>query len=270
MAHLGDDVAAFVDGQLSPEASAAAEKHLACCERCQSAVRQQRSLKARMTGTAAPQLSSDFMASLGALPASAPKVHSTLPGVIGAALVLIGASMVVVAAAYSVAPKIREADPVTPPFDRFVAMESTFGQPHERLTAAAMNALDASGWPSKEHLGIGFFRVDGQMHSSREVVAQAYIGQGETLLLFEQVGTLDDTAVESFEQRVVADRAVWVRPGHPRVVTWDADGMIYTLVSDLPDGRLGELLSDLPAPPPEPSPWERIGAGLTRMSAWVG
>lgn len=223
-----------------------------------------------MSGTGCPQPPSDLLASLGALPASAPKVHSSLPGVIGAALVLIGASMVVVAAAYSVAPRIREADPVTPPFDRFVAMESTFGQPHERLTAAAMNALDESGWPSKEHLGIGFFRVDGQMHSGREVVAQAYIGQGETLLLFEQVGTLDEDAVQSFHQRVVADRPVWVRSGHPRIVTWDADGMVYTLVSDLSDDRLGKLLTDLPAPPPEPTPWERIGAGLSRMSAWVG
>jgi hypothetical protein len=270
MAHLGDDVAAFVDGQLSPEATAVADKHLACCERCQQAVRQQRMLKARMSGTSAPQLPSDLLASLGSLPASPPKVHSTLPGVIGAALVLIGASMVVVAAAYSVAPTIREADPVSPPFDRFVAMESTFGQPHERLTSAAMNALDAAGWPSKEHLGIGFFRVDGQMHSGREVVAQAYIGQGETLLLFEQVGTLDEHAVEAFEHRVVADRPVWVREGHPRVVTWDADGMIYTLVSDLSDGRLGKLMADLPAPPPQPSPLERIGAGLVRMSAWLG
>jgi hypothetical protein len=270
MAHLGDDVAAFVDGQLSSEATAAAQEHLACCDRCQQAVRQQQSLKARMGGSAAPQLPSDLLASLGSLPATSPKVHSTLPGVIGAALVLIGASMVVMAAAYSVAPRIREADPVTPPFDRFVAMESTFGQPHERLTAAAMNELDASGWPSKEHLGIGFFRVDGQLHSGREVVAQAYIGQGETLLLFEQVGTLDDDAVKSFHQRVVADRPVWVRPGHPRVVTWDADGMVYTLVSDLKDSRLGELLADLPAPPPEPTPWERVGAGLSRMSAWLG
>lgn len=270
MAHLGDDVAAFVDGQLSPEATVAADEHLADCERCQQAVRQQKLLKARMSGTSSPQLPSDLLASLGSFPASAPKIHSTLPGVIGAALVLIGASMVVVAAAYTIAPTIREADPVSPPFDRFVAMESTFGQPHERLTSAAMNALDASGWPSKEHLGIGFFRVDGQMHAGREVVAQAYIGQGETLLLFEQVGTLDDDAVETFEHRVVADRPVWVRPGHPRVVTWDADGMIYTLVSNLSDGRLGDLLADLPAPPPKPSPLERIGAGLVRMSAWLG
>lgn len=270
MAHLGEDIAAFVDGQLSPEATAAADEHLAHCDRCQQAVLQQRLLKARMSGTASPQPRSDLVASLGALPGSSPRVYSTLPGVIGAALVLIGASMVVVAAAYAVAPTTRAADPVSPPFDRFVAMESTFGHPSQRLTEAAMDALDASGWPSKQHLGVGFFRVDGQMHAGREVVAQAYIGQGETLLLFEQVGTLDDDAVNSFEHRVVDDRPVWVRAGHPRVVTWDADGMVYTLVTNLADARLGELLSDLPAPPPAPSPVERVGAGLVRMSAWLG
>jgi hypothetical protein len=270
MAHLGEDVAAFVDGQLSPEATAAADEHLVGCDRCQQAVRQQQLLKARMSGTAAPQPRSDLLASLSAMPSSSPRVYSTLPGVIGAALVLIGASMVVVAAAYAVAPTTRLADPVRPPFDRFAAMESTFGHPNQRLTAAAMNALDASGWPSKEHLGVGFVRVDGQMHSGREVVAQAYIGQGETLLLFEQVGTLDDDAVDSFEHKVVAGRPVWVRSGHPRVVTWDADGMVYTLVTNLTDARLGELLTDLPAPPPAPTPLERVGAGLVRMSAWLG
>lgn len=269
MAHLGEDVAAFVDGQLSPEATTAADLHLADCARCQQAVLQQRLLKARMSGTAIPPPRSDLLASLGSLPVSAPRVRSTLPGVIGAAMVLIGASMVVVAAAYAVAPTMREADPVSPPFDRFVAMESTFGHPSERLNAAAMSALDASGWPSREHLGVGFFRVDGQMHSRREVVAQAYIGEGETLLLFEQVGTLDDDAIESFDRRVVADRPVWVRPGHPRVVTWDADGMVYTLVTNLADDRLGDLLTDLPAPPPSPSPMDRIGDGLVRMAAWL-
>ena len=129
MAHLGDDVAAFVDGQLSSEATALADEHLAHCERCQQAVRQQRLLKARMSGTSAPLPRSDLLASLGSLPASSPKIRSTLPGVIGAALVLIGASMVVVAAAYSMAPSDRDADPVSPPFDRFVAMESTLGHP---------------------------------------------------------------------------------------------------------------------------------------------
>jgi len=270
MAHLGEDIAAFVDGQLSPEAAAAADQHLEHCDRCQQAVRQQRLLKARMSGTSAPQPRSDLLASLGSLPASSPRVYSTLPGVIGAAMVLVGASMVVVAAAYALAPSTREADPVSPPFNRFVAMESNFGHPGQRLTAAAMNELDASGWPSKEHLGVGFFRVDGQMRAGREVVAPAYIGQGETLLLFEQVGTLDNDAVKSFRKRVVANRPVWVREGSPRVVTWDADGIFYTLVTNLSDSRLGELLTDLPAPPPSPSPMDRIGDGLVRMSAWLG
>ena len=69
--------------------------------------------------------------------------------------------------------------------------------------------------------------------------------------------------------RIAPGSPVWVREGSPRVVTWDADGMVYTLVTNLTDSRLGECLADLPAPPPSPSPVERVGAGLVRMSSWL-
>ena len=42
MPHLGTDVAGFVDGQLDPATMHAAEEHLAGCEECAQAVRQQR------------------------------------------------------------------------------------------------------------------------------------------------------------------------------------------------------------------------------------
>jgi len=94
-----------------------------------------------------------------------------------------------------------------------------------------------------------------------------YVGHGESVLLFEQVGTLDDGAMKSFERHLVADRLVWVREGQPRIVTWDSDGMIYTVVSDLPDQHLGEFLGDLPAPPKEPTVLDRVRSGLVRMSS---
>lgn len=268
MAHLGEDVAAFVDGQLPPAASAVAAEHLTQCEQCRHAVAQQRLLKARMSG-AVPEPRPHLIAALGALPASPRRTYSLVPGAIGALLVLIGASMVVVAAAYTVAPSEHSGDLVAPRFDRFAAISSSMARPSQHLSPAAMDALDASGWPSREKLGVGLFRVDGHLHDGRDVVAQVYIGHGDTLLLFEQVGALDESALRSFRREVVADRAVWVHHGHPRMVTWDADGMIYTVVSDLPDSRLGRLLDDLPAPPPPPTPVERIGAGLVRMTSWL-
>lgn len=266
MAHLGWEIAAYVDGQLSPEATERAEAHFARCERCQRSLVQQRALKARMSGTSAPTPPPTLLASLDAVPSSPGRHYPFLPGVVGAAMVLMGASMVVVAAAYALAPTTRDGDPVRPQFDRFVTMASSVAAPRKHLSSAAMDELDQSGWPSQEQLGSGFKRVDGHLHDGHEVVAQMYVGHGESVLLFEQVGAIDEASVESFERHLVGDRLRWVREGNPRIVTWDADGMIYTVVTQLSDSHLEELFEDLPAPPPEPSAFERIRAGLVRMS----
>jgi hypothetical protein len=269
MAHLGEDVAAYVDGQLSVEAAQRADEHLAHCERCRRSVSQQRALKERMSGTPSPLLSPDLLASLGSVPHAPSRSHSLVPAAVGTFLVLVGASLAVVAAAYAFAPTTRDGDPVHPPFDRFAAMASASALgPRQHLSTSAMDDLDASGWPSQQSLGTGFQRVDGHLHEDREVVAQAYVGHGESLLLFEQVGCLADEAVASFQRRVIADRSVWVQEGQPRIVTWDADGMVYTVVTRLADRHLAPLLADLPAGPRPPTPMERIRDGLVRISSW--
>lgn len=268
MAHLGEDIAAYVDGQLSPEAASKADAHFARCERCRRSLDQQRNLKARMGGTACPTPPPTLLASLEDVPQTPGRSYSLLPSVLGTAMVLVGASFVVVAAAYAMAPTPRAADPVTPAFDRFATLASSVSAPRRHLSSADMDELDESGWPSQKRLGPGFVRVDGHLHDNHEVVAQVYVGHGESVLLFEQVGTLDDEAMKSFERHLVADRLVWVREGDPRIVTWDSDGMVYTVVSDLPDQHLGQLLADLPAPPEEPTALDRVRSGLVRMSSW--
>ncbi|MFL6090904.1 MAG: anti-sigma factor family protein [Aeromicrobium sp.] len=265
---MGEDVAAYVDGQLSPEAAQRADAHLADCDRCHAAVAQQRLLKERMSGTGNPLLPPGLLAALGEVPSTPTRSHNFLPGAIGAVLVLLGASLAVVTAAYALAPTERDGDPVRPPFDRFAAMADSAGPPNRHLSAAAMDALDASGWPSQPTLGAGYERVDGHLHDNHEVVAQAYVGHGETLLLFEQVGCLADDALTSFRRLVIGDHPVWVRDGHPRVVTWDADGMVYTVITRLADEHLAEALGDLPAGQRPPTPLERIRNGLVRMSSW--
>ena len=268
MAHLGEEIAAYVDGQLSPEAASKADAHFARCDRCSRSLDQQRALKARIGGTGNPTPPPTLLASLEDVPTSPGRSYSLLPSAIGAAMVLVGASLVVVAAAYALAPSTRAADPVRPAFDRFATLASSVSTPRRHLSSSDMDELNALGWPSQQRLGPGFVRVDGHLHENREVVAQVYMGHGESVLLFEQVGTLDDAAMASFERHLVADRLVWVREGQPRIVTWDSDGMIYTVVSDLPDQHLGQLLEDLPAPPKEPTALERVRSGLVRMSSW--
>lgn len=268
MAHLGEDIAAYVDGQLSPDAASKAEAHFARCERCRRSLEQQRALKARICGSTNPQPPPSLLASLEDLPTTPGPNYSLLPSVLGAAMVLVGASLVVVAAAYALAPSDRAADPVRPAFDRYATLASSVSTPRRHLSSSDMDELDESGWPSQERLGPGFVRVDGHLHENHEVVAQVYVGHNQSVLLFEQVGTLDDAAMDSFERHLIADHLVWVREGQPRIVTWDSDGMIYTVVSNLPDQQVGQFLEDLPAPPKEPTALDRVRSGLVRMSSW--
>ena len=99
-------------------------------------------------------------------------------------------------------------------------------------------------------------------------MALVYSDGVDALNLYEQSGALDPAAVEEFDRRVLAQRHVWVRDGRPRVVTWDADGVVYTVVTELGDDRLGQAIADLPRGPARPDPVERVGDGLTRMTTW--
>ena len=269
MAHLGDDVAAFVDGQLSPDAMRAAESHLEDCEPCRQAVRQQRLLKSRMRGVRHPEPPPGLVASLSTLPHAPPEQHSWWSR-LGAGVVLLGASIAVVAVAYVVGPAGADADEVEPPFDRFAAEYTAADlRPSGSLTVAAMAELDEYGWPCHSRLGGGLKRVSGQYRDSREMVALVYSDGVDVLHLYEQGGVLAPKALEEFDRRVLADRDVWVRDGRPRIVTWNADGVVYTMVTDLGEHRIGQAIADLPRSPGEPDPVERIGDGLSRMTTWI-
>lgn len=273
MAHLGDDVAAFVDGQLTPGATRAVESHLEDCELCRQAVRQQRLLKSRMGGVGHPVPPPGLVASLSTLPGSptaqTPPRHPWWP-FLGMGAVLLGASMAVVAVAYIVGPAAPAADEVEPPFDRYAA---EFTGPDQRpsgsMTVAAMAELDEYGWPCRARLGGGLERVAGHYRDGQETVALVYSDGVDTLNLYEQAGALDPAAVEEFDRRVLAERHVWVREGRPRVVTWSADGVVYTVVTELGDDRVGQAITDLPRGPAQPDEVERVGDGLHRMTAWI-
>jgi hypothetical protein len=278
VAHLGDDVAAFVDGQLSPDATHAVESHLENCEQCRQAVRQQRLLKSRMGGVGHPEPPPDLVASLSTLPQSPTALSPMAPSslkqswwpLLGMAVVLLGASMAVVAVAYVVGPAGPAADEVEPPFDRFAAEFTDSGhRASSSMTVATMAELDEYGWPCHARLGGNLERVAGTYRDGQETVALVYSDGADTLNLYEQHGALDPAALDDFERRVLAERHVWVRDGRPRVVTWDADGVVYTVVTRLGDRRIGQAIADLPRGPAEPDEVERIGDGLHRMTTWI-
>jgi hypothetical protein len=61
VAHLGERVAALVDGRLSPDAVDRAHLHLATCRPCREAVEAERLMKARLAALRGPEPSGDLM-----------------------------------------------------------------------------------------------------------------------------------------------------------------------------------------------------------------
>ncbi|MCW2769872.1 MAG: hypothetical protein JWR27_1305 [Aeromicrobium sp.] len=278
MAHLGSDVAAFVDGQMSESAMREASTHLDTCEECARAVRQQRLLKSRMSTVGSPEPPAGLLASLTSLPAEPPprerwwtRLGRALPLRTGA--VLAGASVAVVVTAYAVGgPEPAVGDVVVPPFNRYAGnfAGASTAQTGHVIPAAAMDALDGKGWPCHPTLAGDLHRVGGRYSDGEEVVALRYSDGRATLDLFEQNGHLDRDGLDGFEPARMGAADVWVRPGAPMLVTWDRAGTVYTIVTDADRDQVERAVAELPSGPRDKSGLsQRVGDGFSRMAAWV-
>ncbi|MEH3034053.1 MAG: zf-HC2 domain-containing protein [Aeromicrobium erythreum] len=279
MAHLDDDVAAFVDGQLSPAATEAVERHLQGCERCRHAVEDQRRLKQRMRLAGEPGIPAGLAAQLAGLPARPPTprrpwwARLARSGAASASVVLVGASLAVIVTAYAAGSSERRAaaDPVVPPFASYVDDFQGRSSAQDTMTVAAMASLDEQGWPCHSRLGADLERVDGRWHEgSSDTLAITYSDGERRLGLFEQNGRLDLDRLHGFRRVLVDQRPVWERPGSPRVLTWDADGVVYTVVTDVAQPELVDALRLLPRAAEPRTPVERVEDGMRRMSGWIG
>lgn len=277
MAHLGADVAAFVDGQLSDSATRDALTHLQSCDACAKAVRQQRLLKSRMSTVTTPEPPATLLASLSGLASAPPardswwtRVRRSVP--FRAGVVLASASVAVVITAYAVGgTDQRIGDEVAPPFDRYAA--DFFGpdalQAGHLIEDSTMDELDGSGWPCLATLAGDMHRTSGSLTEEGKVVALTYSNGSATLNLFEQTGSLDRDSVEGFAQTEMGGSQVWVRDGEPLLVTWDDDdGVVYTIVTNADRRRVEQAVSALPAAAPM-NPADRVRDGLDRMTAWM-
>jgi anti-sigma factor RsiW len=66
--HLGDRLAAFVDGELTDDGRDRVQAHLATCTQCKAAATEQRRLKSVVAGSELPAISAGLMARLQGLP----------------------------------------------------------------------------------------------------------------------------------------------------------------------------------------------------------
>lgn len=280
MAHLGADVAAFVDGQMSDVAMAEASEHLESCEQCRQAVRQQRLLKSRMSTVATPEPPAQLLASLAGLAAAPPPLRESWWGRMRrsvpfrAGLVLAGASVAVVVAAYVVGGAEETiGDEVAPPYDRYAAdfFGPTTVQAAHVISESTMNELDGSGWPCLATLAGDLHRTSGAYTDHGEVVALKYTDGVVRLDLFEQNGALDRDSLDGFEPATVGESQVWMRQGVPMLVTWDDDdGVVYTIVTDADRDRVERAVAELPSGHTyDDGVVDRVGDGLSRMTGWL-
>ncbi len=277
MAHLGADVAAFVDGQLSESATQAATHHLESCDECAKAVRQQTLVKSRMSTVATPQPAATLLASLAGLASSTPlreswweRICRSVP--FRASLVLLGASVAVMVTAYAVGGSdVVAGDLIVPPYDRYAA---DFYGPStvdvsNTISTSTMNQLDGSGWPCPATLAGDLQRTSGTYVDHRETVAVSYSSGEAKLNLYEQTGVLDHEGLHGFKAVRMGDAQVWVRDGLPTLLTWDKEGVVYTVATDADRGRVARAVSELPMGSFDGGPVSRVGDGLSRMTAWV-
>ncbi|MFD6184922.1 zf-HC2 domain-containing protein [Streptomyces goshikiensis] len=83
--HLGDRLAALVDGELSHDARERVLAHLATCAKCKAEADAQRRLKTLFVESAPPPLSAGLLARLQGLPGGDLDGSSGLPGPVGSA-----------------------------------------------------------------------------------------------------------------------------------------------------------------------------------------
>ena len=277
MAHLGSQVSSFVDGQLSPDAMRDAETHLVRCQQCEHAVRQQRLLKSRMGTVPAPAVSPDLMASLSSLAAVPPddgwwaRVCRTAP--MRAGLVLVSASMAVAVLAYVVgAGADGTGDPVLPPYDEYTAaFAGTVTSPMVNASVVSDQTVDRltrDGYPCHSRLAGDLERSEAAVTDVDQVVALTYTNGDSRMNLYEQNGRLDADRLEGFTRRTWGESSVWVRPGDATLVTWDVDGVVYTMVTDADESRIRAAVDELPTSA-RIDPVTRVGDGLSRLTSWV-
>lgn len=276
MAHLDRDVAAYVDGQLSPEATAAADAHVAVCSRCSAACAQQRLVKSRVSVGGVPGPPAELLASLSSLPVTVRREtrleRLRRSPALGVAAVLMGASLVVAVLAFVAgAAEERMADPVDPAFASYVDdFHRGNGSGEGTMTMASLTELRSQGWSCHESLGADLRLVDGRwLGEAAGVVSLTYTDGRERLRLYEKVGTLDESDLTDFERRAIGDRSVWVRSGEPTVATWDSRGRVFVAVTDVDLERLAPAFAELPEPREPRGTVGRVSDGLERMTSWA-
>ena len=147
MSHLGDRAAAFVDGQLSPDAAERATAHLAACRPCRDLVELERLTKVRLASLHGPAPTADLVGRLLAMGGPAgplPPRPGHVPGMPRPQTVSLPATIGTGRSSGS-APRTAVRPARRPVATRPAGRPAILAQRRTRLAAAVLGALSVVG-----------------------------------------------------------------------------------------------------------------------------
>ncbi|MGZ4618970.1 MAG: sigma-E factor regulatory protein RseB domain-containing protein [Frankiaceae bacterium] len=135
--------------------------------------------------------------------------------------------------------------------------------------ADEVGELRAAGWQVPEAFPGGQQLFDAHLQGSgaAALLQLTYSDGLSALSVFEQPGTLNQTALSGWQRSTRGGGRVWGGPGLPEQVAWSAGGYVYTVVADDP-GQVDAVVATLPHSHAEDGVWDRIGRGLRRVGSW--
>ncbi|WP_435735366.1 zf-HC2 domain-containing protein [Cellulosimicrobium sp. PMB13] len=303
--HLGSRLSALVDGQLSPAESERALVHVAGCVRCADELAAARAARRALSAAAHVEPAPDLTARLLALSAQIPpsdqdplrrapvatdpwaqrpalpagawsgelrggvlrrRVATALAGgvgVVAVGLFALGESPVVT-------PELHRSDPLT-----------VLAQAAPRVTAAGTGSLAAGtdpglaslaarGWTGPTELPDGVTVAAVREDTARQVLEIDLATPTGEVVVREQVGLLDETALGGLDTWDVDGRRVHVLSEDPWHVVWQSGDTVIDVVADTEHEVLADLVAAFPDRDYDAGVPARISRGWTTMTGALG
>ena len=137
------------------------------------------------------------------------------------------------------------------------------------LAGADLDRLRADGWDLPTQLPGGLTQVCArEVGSGSEKSVQLSYSDGLfALSLFVQRGRLS-AAPAGFRRHEISGSSVYLRCGLYRELTWAGHGMVYTVVTDLPDATVAEVIAAVPTSRADAGVLDRMSRGIRRVGSW--
>ncbi|MFC0629128.1 sigma-E factor regulatory protein RseB domain-containing protein [Kribbella deserti] len=131
--------------------------------------------------------------------------------------------------------------------------------------------LRSEGWNCADQLPASLRLYDVHTDQASGSIQFAYSDGLFNVSVFEQRGALDPAALTGYTAATTHEGApVYLRYGMPSYAVWESNGIVYTLVGDIPFDVMDQVVAAFPHELPEqPRALDRMGKGLAKMALWL-